>query len=271
LTTPKMDGAADSNPPSNGGSGPPAPLQLKLDVFEGPLDLLLHLIRKSEIDVTDIPIIEVTKQYMEYLDFMKQLDLGLAGDYLVMAATLIHIKSKMLLPPEPVEDEEEVEDPRAELVRQLLEYEKFQQLAEDLRERRQVEQASYPSGAPPEFETEDELLVKASLFDLVAAFKELLEQSGKPEVMEIETYRISVADRLQELIELVTQAGNLDFHELFVPEGTKHEWIATFLALLELARLQMIRIVHNTTTRRLGIVRREPEETDETHYGSTDS
>ena len=109
MTTPKTDGAADSTPRGPDSSQASPQLQLKLDVFEGPLDLLLHLIRKSEIDVTDIPIVEVTRQYMEYLDFMKQLDLGLAGDYLVMAATLIHIKSKMLLPPEPTDDAQVVE------------------------------------------------------------------------------------------------------------------------------------------------------------------
>ena len=243
-------------------------MTIKLEVFEGPLDLLLHLIRKHEVDVTDIPIVKITEQYMEYLNFMKELDLDLAGDYLVMAATLVHIKSRMLLPPEPRDDEDEAEDPRAELVRQLLEYEKFQRVADELGQRRLVEQASYPSGAPAEFEQQEELLMEASLFDLIAAFKNLLESSDEPTTLSIETYRLSVADRIQGLMEELERTDRLSFSELFLADASRHHWIVTFLALLELARLRVISLTQRGRFGDLGISRRQVVEEEGAEHGS---
>lgn len=268
MTGLNSDGAVGPEDTSGGGFGAPAPLEVKLEIFEGPLDLLLHLIRKNEIEITDIPIIQVTDQYMEYLRFMKELDLDLASDYLVMASTLVHIKSKMLLPPEPVEEDGEAEDPRAELVRQLLEYQKFKHVAEDLRERQRLEQASFPRGGESEFEVEEELLFETSVFDLVAAFKSLLERSGEPETLTIETYRLSVADRVQELMDRLGKIEYLGFSDLFLPKADRHEWIVTFLALLELARVRVIRIVQRGRFAEIGVSRREPPKQEQSTNGS---
>ena len=151
--------------------------EIKLDIFEGPLDLLLYLIRKNEIDIYNIPIALITEQYLEYLDLMRSLNLDLAGEYLVLAATLIHIKSRMLLPPVEGDDEtEEGEDPRAELVQQLLEYQAFKEAALNLEDRPLLERDVFTRGAPleepAEAEEEEETMIEVGIFELVQAFRE---------------------------------------------------------------------------------------------------
>jgi len=243
IVTTETDPSPDATPSPDGS----APLTVRLPVFEGPLDLLLHLIRKHEIDIRDIPIIQIAEQYIEYLNLMKELNLDLAGEYLVMAATLIHIKSKMLLPVEVSEEEEEEQDPRADLVRQLLEYEKFKRAADVLYERERVERASHARGADPEFESEEDVFYEASLFDLVAAFKLLLEERKRVQPFTIEAYTLSVADRTQQ-------------RDLFRVEASKQEWIVTFLALLELARMGTVRILQRATFGDIVLQRREAKE-----------
>lgn len=237
----------------------PGQLTVRLPTFEGPLDLLLHLIRKHELDIRDIPIVLVTEQYIEYLNLMKELNLDLAGEYLVMAATLIHIKSRMLLPQEPAGESGEEEDPRAELVRQLLEYEKFKRVADILYEKDRVERATHPRGAAPEFEVEEDVLVEASLFDLVAAFKDLLDdrKRSKPHIV-MGGPETSVAERVAELLALIATRPRLEFRELFTYDSSREGWIVTFLAVLELARAQAVRILQRVARGELVLERREP-------------
>jgi segregation and condensation protein A len=261
-SAPVSDLHSDSNAEPTGPGGEDQ-LKLKLAVFEGPLDLLLHLIRKQEIDIADIPIVQITEQYMQYLAFMKELDLDVAGEYLVMASTLVHIKSKMLLPVEPEAEDEQAEDPRAELVRQLLEYEQFRHAAEELRTRRLLEQAQYTRGGPSEFDQEEELLLEASLFDLMAAFRELLATVDEPQVLAIESYRVSVADRVQQLMEDLLEKRRFSFRELFPSEMDRHHWIVTFLALLELVRLRQIVLMQRGRLGPIEIVRLESEAASE--------
>jgi len=256
IVTTETDPSPDATPSPDGS----APLTVRLPVFEGPLDLLLHLIRKHEIDIRDIPIIQIAEQYIEYLNLMKELNLDLAGEYLVMAATLIHIKSKMLLPVEVSEEEEEEQDPRADLVRQLLEYEKFKRAADVLYERERVERASHARGADPEFESEEDVFYEASLFDLVAAFKLLLEERKRVQPFTIEAYTLSVADRTQQLADEIERSGSLGFRDLFRVEASKQEWIVTFLALLELARMGTVRILQRATFGDIVLQRREAKE-----------
>jgi segregation and condensation protein A len=224
-------------------------LNVKLEVFEGPLDLLLHLIKKNEIDIYDIPIAVITGQYLEYLEMMKDLNLDIAGEFLLMAATLLHIKSKMLLPPteeeEGGEGEEGQEDPRAELVRRLLEYQKFKEAASDLSQGLLLDRevfARHFFGEEIFKEAEEGLLGEVSLFDLVEAIKKVLQGAPPEEFQEISVDHLSIKDRIQEVMENLWTKENLSFDELFSREAPRREIILTFLAILELLRLRMIRI-----------------------------
>jgi len=225
------------------------PLQIKLEVFEGPLDLLLHLIKKNEIDIYDIPITIITRQYLEYLEVMKSLNLDIAGEFLLMAATLLHIKSKMLLPPSEDElgDEnaEPEEDPRAELVRRLLEYQRYKDAAlemnrSDLLDREVFTRAFFQE----EFlkEAEEGVVSEATLFDLLEALKKVLETVPPEEFQEISLEHLSLKDKINEIMEALWEKETLAFQELFTPATPRREVIVTFLALLELLRLRMIKI-----------------------------
>ena len=220
--------------------------KIRLPEFEGPLDLLLHLIRKNEVDVHDIPIAPITRQYMEYLDLMKELNLDVAGEFMVMAATLIHIKSKMLVPVSPTEaeGEEEAEDPREELVRRLLEFQRYKEAAGLLHQKREIRAATWtrPDTALPAFDDAGEEMIEAGLYDLIGAFKELLERRKTLLAHEVEHEGKSVEQRMEELLAIVREGQSLEFRELFATEQTKAGMILTFLALLELIRLKRIKV-----------------------------
>ena len=229
---------------------------IKLDIFEGPLDLLLYLIKKNEIDIYNIPVALITEQYLQYLKMIKSLNLDLAGEYLVMAATLIHIKSRMLLP-EPEEPEEEEEDPRAELVRQLLEYQAFKEAAANLSQRPILERDVFTRAAflPEEIEKSppgEEELIEVSIFELIEAFHRLVSRIDRKELLEIDLEKMSVTDIINDILERLSNEKNLTFEEL-LGEG-KERWriIYTFLALLELIKLKMVKAYQTSA---FGVIR----------------
>jgi len=220
--------------------------RIELPLFEGPLDLLLYLIRREKIDIQDIPIAPITRQYMEYLDLMRELNLDVAGEFLVMAATLVHIKSKMLVPIEPTEAEgdEESVDPREELVRRLLEFQRYKAAAGILHQQAQIRAAQWtrPDTVLPRFDDAGEEMLEAGLYDLIAAFKELLERRKVLVAHEVEDEGPPVEQRMQELLAMIREGESLEFLELFATLETKAEMIVTFLALLELIRLKRVRV-----------------------------
>lgn len=207
--------------------------------FEGPLDLLLHLVRVNEVDVTDIPILEITRQYNEILDLMRELDLAVAGEYVVMAATLMHIKSRMLLPPDPL-DPESPEDPRTELVQQLLEYQRFRQAAENLQAIDSVRSLVWTRDGrvPEEFAGEETIAV--DLFDLLSAFGNLLKRVGDEARLLRKRDDVSVAEKIAWIADLLQERGSLDLLEVLLSLESRIERIATFLAVLEMARLRLL-------------------------------
>jgi segregation and condensation protein A len=218
---------------------------VRLQAFEGPLDLLLHLIRKHEVDIYDIPIALVTQQYLEYLDLMQELDLDVAGEFLVMAATLIHIKSRTLLPrPDPAQEEPE-EDPRQELVRRLLEHQRFKAAAELLHEREIQRGAQWgrPDGRVAEIVGEPpEPEVEVDLFSLMAAFRQVLERAKhRPRVL-LPPEQISIETRIEQLLARLSDTEACGFDELFADADTRAGMIVTFLALLEMIRLKRVRV-----------------------------
>lgn len=221
------------------------PYRVKIDIFEGPLDLLLHLIKKNEVDIYDIPIALITQQYLEYLEIMKQLNLDIAGEFLVMASELMHIKSRMLLPsPHPGEEEEQGPDPREELVRRLLEYQQFKEAAELLKERNLLGRDIFVRGTQSLewMKTADGLsLEPVSIFQLVEAFRQVLMEAGEELVHEITVDRMSVRQRILEIMEMFRDRENLTFKEFFEPNASKSKKIVTFLAILELIRLAVLR------------------------------
>ena len=220
--------------------------QIHLSVFEGPLDLLLYLIRREKVDIHDIPIAPITRQYMEYLDLMTELSLDVAGDFMVMAATLIHIKSKMLVPVEPTESEgeDETEDPRAELVRRLLEFQRYKEAAGILHQQAQIRAATWirPDSVVPKFDDAGEEMLEAGLFDLIAAFKELLDRRKALLAHEVESEGKSIEERIEEMLALIKEGESIEFLELFAAQETKGDMILTFLALLELIRLKRVKV-----------------------------
>lgn len=229
---------------------------IKLDIFEGPLDLLLYLIKKNEIDIYNIPIALITEQYLQYLKMIKALNLDLAGEYLVMASTLIHIKSRLLLPP-PEEPEEEEEDPRAELVRQLLEHKTFKEIAENLVNRPLLERDVFTRAAalPEELEkpaSDEEELIEASVFELIEAFHRIISQLDKKELMEIDLEKLSLTDIINEVMERLSVTKSLTFDDLLNEKRDRRRIIYTFLALLELIKLRMIKAYQ---TSNFGVIR----------------
>ena len=218
--------------------------EIKLDIFEGPLDLLLYLIKKNEIDIYDIPIALITKQYLEYIEVLRSLNLDLAGEFLVLASTLIHIKSRMLLPIEADEEMEDEEDPRAELVKQLLEYQAFKEAALQLDSRPFLERDVFKRACPLEMSAlpEDlEVFEEMDVFDLVKAFQQIIAKLDRTERMEIDVEKMSLADRINEIMDKLTERKHLTFTEL-LEERIDRRWILyTFLAVLELMKLKMIK------------------------------
>ena len=236
--------------------------RFQLGTFDGPLDLLLHLVRVNELDIRDLPIADVARQYDAYLAMMRELNLEIAGDYLVMAATLVHIKSRMLLPVEPVagEEGEEAEDPRAELVQQLLEHQRYKQAAENLQAMDSVRSLIWTreGGVPVEFAGEEMLAV--DLFDLLAAFRKLLSRLDEDAKLKFGREDISVADKIAWLTDLLDRQGFANFNELWEGLPTTLERIATFLALLEMVRLQMVVCLQSRQMGDIRLVRRQPPE-----------
>jgi segregation and condensation protein A len=229
--------------------------KVDLEVFEGPLDLLLYLIRREEVDIYDIPIETITKQYLAYLDVMRMLDLNIAGEFLVMATTLMMIKSRMLLPVEVrgIEDDtdENWVDPRLDLVRQLIEYKKFKDAAAKLLEKETLRAEAFVfGGEKPTFETTDAdaglALADIGLFDLLTAFQEVLDRTQHSNILEqIEPIRWSVPDKMEMIISRTKGGQRLYFSKLFTAESHRIEVIVTFLALLELLRLRQISLYQN--------------------------
>ena len=226
-----------------------APYSVRLPVFEGPLDLLLHLIRINEVEITDIPIARICEQYLEYLTLMRELNLEVVGEYLVMAATLAWIKSRMLLPAERVGEDGEEIDPRAELVARLLEYQRFKEVATELGERKRLGRDVFAaSGFELEAPAESEREIEVGLFDLVEAYRRVLEvkRDAESKPHEIEAEEITVRDRMMEIMTVLGPRPSMDFDTLLREEQnrpyTKVLVVVTFLAILELTRIAAIRI-----------------------------
>jgi len=217
--------------------------RVKLDVFEGPLDLLLHLIKKDEMEIADIPIAKITEQYLGYLGVMRELNLDIAGEFLVMAATLTLIKSRMLLPPAD-DDEVEEPDPRAELVQQLLEYQRYREAALALGERPLLYRDVFvrePLDEPEVTEASAPPRLKVTVWELLESFRDVLKRLRPDAVHEVLTERFSLRDRARLLLGALGVARCLDFDSLFEEEATRIEVIVTFLALLELMKIGAVR------------------------------
>jgi segregation and condensation protein A len=224
---------------------------IKLENFEGPLDLLLHLIKKHEVDIYDIPIALITTQYLNYLDLMKELDLDTAGEFLVMAATLIHIKARMLVPRLEAETQEEgdVEDPRDALVRRLIEHQKYKAAAELLHERETVRSAQWgrsderiPDIAGEPFERE----LEVDLFGLLQAFQAVIKRARERPGVMLPGEEVSIETRTRQLMERLSETEACGFEELFDDADSRGELITTFLALLEMIRLKLISVFQSS-------------------------
>lgn len=219
--------------------------KLKLDIFEGPLDLLLYLIKKDDIDIHDIPISQITEQYMQYIDMMKLLDLDIVGDFLVMAATLMQIKSKMLLPPDTSPLPEEEIDPRDELAHRLLEYKKFKEIAEALKKKELLRQEFF-SRTPDEERLRQrqdeakEIYYEASLFDLISALTQAMRKLPEEVIHEITTEEFTVEQKVHDILHYLLEQSRIKLHDLFQKTRHKIEIIVVFLAVLELVRLNEI-------------------------------
>jgi segregation and condensation protein A len=221
--------------------------QCKLEIFEGPLDLLLHLIKEQKLDIYDIPIAQITRQYMDYLEMLQELNLDLVGEYLVMAAELARIKSKLLLPAPEVGDEFDArggEDPRAELMRRLQEYQRYRDAAFELRLKEHDRQQVFVRGGQIEIEesSEEKESVSASVFDLLKAYQKILNTKSFEKDYEIEINELSVTDQIQHIMEILNSSESVTFESLFTVLNTRQEVVVTFLAILELMRLKLLRV-----------------------------
>ncbi len=226
----------------------PSPYAVKLSVFEGPLDLLLHLIRLNEVEITEIPIARIGEQYLEYLDLFHELDMEVAGEYLVMAATLAWIKSRMLLPPEGVDEASEEIDPRAELVARLLEYQRFKETADQLGERQLLGRDVFDA-RPPELEPvpEADREIEVGVFELMEAFRAILQRAGPAGLPhEIESEPITVLDCMRVVMRALEERTSLEFEQIFsdalAGRPSRAVFVSTFLAILELSRLDALSV-----------------------------
>jgi segregation and condensation protein A len=222
------------------------PYTVKLEFFEGPLDLLLHLIRRNQVDIYDIPIATITDQYLDYLNMMRSLNLDVAGEFLLMAATLLQIKSKTLLPLPPEEEVEEGEDPRAELVNRLLEYQKYKEAAARLHERDMLDRNIFVQGDQAEG-SEERGLVEVGVFELIEALRDVFNRASIEAAYDITLDRITIEERIAQILEAVNlERSGLLFSSLFSGVSSKEEIILTFLALLELIKMRMIKVYQRT-------------------------
>ncbi len=218
--------------------------KVQLEIFEGPLDLLLYLIKREELDIYHIPIARIAKQYLDYIRVMRMLNLDVAGEFLVMAATLMHIKSRMLLPKEELGKEEEEEDPQTELIKQLVEYQKFKGMAEKLEAKQIMQEEIFSRGRDETIglAQKEGFLLEANLFDLLTAFSRALttvSEEGFAEIVEDET---TVNEKIREILDVLRVEASLNFTKLFTGLATKVEMVVAFLALLELIRLKEVKI-----------------------------
>lgn len=231
-----------------------------LESFTGPLDLLLYLIKRDEVDIYDIPIARVTEQYLEHVRLMQALDLEVAGEFLVMAATLMRIKAKMLLPRPEVEGEEEEEDPREELVRRLLEYRRFKNAAERLKERAEERLHRVGRGRldleEPEEEEPGELEIPVDLVGLLRTFAQLIERAPRMEPYEVILDEFTLEEKVERIESVLVRDGEVEFTDLFEGGASRAEVIVTFIAMLELLRLQRIRLRQSAIFGRIWIRRR---------------
>lgn len=223
---------------------PPDALEVILEAFEGPLDLLLYLIRRQNLDILDIPIYDITKQYVEYIELMHQLNFELAAEYLVMAAMLAEIKSRMLLP-KPKADEEHEEDPRAELIRRLQEYERFKQAAEDIDGLPRVGRDFYVASVYLDKQVEQEDHIEVDIKDLLMAFKEVMARADLKVSHEIEREVLSVRDRMTFVLDRLLKEKTINFKSLFSREEGRQGALVSFLAVLELLKAQSLELVQN--------------------------
>ncbi|MCX7927729.1 MAG: segregation/condensation protein A [Candidatus Omnitrophica bacterium] len=236
--------------------------KIRLQIFEGPLDLLLYLVKKDHLNIYDIPIAEVTRQYLEYLELMKILDLAIAGEFLVMAATLMQIKSKMLLPAQEEQTaEQEIVDPRAELVQQLLEYERFKQIAQELRQREQAQKEVFKRPKATLQVTEDTVVeeapvyFEASIFDLISAFSKAMEQTPKDLFYNVVKDEFTIEEKVHDILHLLLIQETIFLSSLFSTAKNKAEMIVTFLAILELIRQKEIVAVQKQLFGEIEIIR----------------
>lgn len=221
--------------------------QVHLPIFEGPLDLLLHLIKKNEVSITDIPIATITEQYLATLELMETLNLDVAGEFLVMASTLVHIKSRMLLPAgaDEIEDEEGV-DPREELVRRLLEYQRYKDAAGQLEQREMLSRDVFTRAATPTEEVGPRGFRELSVFELLGALKQVIDRLPKDTFHEVTLEKITVREKMTLLLDKLRQQNSVLFESLFAEVKSRMEVIVTFLAMLELVKVRAIRIFQET-------------------------
>ncbi|HEX7283576.1 MAG TPA: segregation/condensation protein A [Vicinamibacterales bacterium] len=241
------DTPAGATPPNDDFESQLDAIRIKVEAFEGPLDLLVHLIKKNQMNVYDIQISVITRQYLEYLDLLQELNLDVASEFLVMAATLIHIKSKMLLPrPETAAgDPEDAEDPRDALVRRLLEHQKFKAAAEMLHDKETLRSAQYgrPDSRIEDIAGEDyEPEIEVDLFSLLSAFKQVLERARERPPVLLPPEQISIETRIDQMLERLSETEACGFEDLFENDYTRADMIVTFLAMLEMIRLKLIRV-----------------------------
>ena len=224
---------------------PEEPYRVHLEnIFEGPMDLLVYLIKKNELDIYDIPIALITDQYLQYIEWMKMMNINFAGEFIVMAATLTQIKSRMLLPIHPEDDQE---DPRLEITRPLMEYMQMKSAAEQLTERQLLGENIFVRGSQREdilTASQDEY-IKIGLFELIDAFQKILESIPSDDRMEFSADKISVKDRISQIADILESKGSTTFEELFSEHPNKSDVIITFLAILEMVKLTLIRIVQH--------------------------
>ncbi len=238
----------------------PMSYKIQLEKFEGPLDLLLYLIKKDDIDVCDIPIAMITDQYMEYITTMKLLNLEMVGDFLVMAATLMQIKSKMLLPPDPLANTQEELDPRSELVRRLQEYQQFKQVAENLKEKESFRQDLFGRLVDQEAmdqlkQDSQEVFIEASLFDLIDALNRAITKIPEKQTYEINEDQFSIEGQIHTVLHLLMESSKISLKQLFLKASCKVEIVCTFVAVLELIRLKEIVVFQRRSFDDIEIVR----------------
>jgi segregation and condensation protein A len=227
---------------------------VSLEEFEGPLDLLLHLVKRHELNILDIPIAFITEKYLEYVELMRQLDLDIAGEFLLMAATLCHIKSRELLPQkpedEPDEEEDEGGDPRQELIRRLLDYQRYKVAAEQLGNRPALGRQVFPRGGEMEkVDSAEAGLAEIDIFKLVSALADAMQRSKVKLTYDVIMHRVSISDRINQIIEHLTREETIELSAIFEAEGTaeqiRNQLVSSFLAILEMAKLSMVRILQS--------------------------